>query len=472
MRLRFVLYFFLFIGISFAQKPLEVSVIMVENDNIASVNSDEDAMVKSLGETIELFKKEFKEISTDQKIGVLLTYHKEGKTTLEMYSNPKLKRDIEKGFLDKISGLKQVNTKIVDFTVLLVANSSDEKTSEDFPELLYPKERMKKTYEAADLKTKLELNKSWAINEVLPILTAFETTVDDKFIGVKNFGKLVAKTNFNTTQDIGSLTSNNSDYWRAIMEMEKGNQLIPVTKIAMLMSQGELDYAFKHLELLGAFSNPETVSDSYLKEMSWRLRTFNNQLNEQISDGITQHDSGNYEKAIGIYSGILKDYPNSAWTQYEKYYSQNAIDLKNGQSKTDDRKLWDASKVSIYKSNPLYNMDVRASNGAEGYLLYRRQEIGTLFKTKGQLIKDIYKYADIAMDLKVYDFAAQYFWMTASYDKDETNSITCFLYCLEKLGVKDLKSNFKGDHEKEFRQLEATKEKTMKESSIYNTFKN
>jgi len=472
MKLRFLLFLILICSAIYAQKPLEVSLIMIEGDNIASVNSDEDTMLKSLSETIDLFKNEFKDIPTNQKIGLLLTYHKEGKTTVELYSNPKLKSNLEKDFLNKITGLKQVNTKIVDFTVLLLANSSDEKTSEDFPDLLHPKERMKQTYEAADLKTKLELNKSWAITEVLPVLTAFETTVDDKYAGVKNFGKLVAKTNFNTTQDIGTLTSNNSDYWRAVMEMEKGNQLIPVTKIAMLMTQGELDYAFKYLELLGAFSNPETVSDSYLKEMSWRLRTFNNQLNEQISKGITQHDSGNYKKAIGIYDGILKDYPNSAWTQYEKYYSQNAIDLANGQSKTEDRKLWDASKVSIYKSNPLYNMDVRASNGAEGYLLYRRQEIGTLFKTKGQLIKDIYKYADIALDLKVYDFAAQYFWMTANYDKDETNSITYYLYCLEKLGVKDLKSNFKRDHEKEFRQLEATKEKTMKESSIYNSFKN
>jgi len=292
------LFLILICGTTHAQKPLEVSLIMIEGDNIASVNSDEDTMLKSLSETIELFKKEFKDVPTNQKIGLLLTYHKEGKTTIELYSNPKLKSTVEKDFLNKITALKQVNTKIVDFTVLLLANSSDEKTSEDFPDLLYPKERMKQTYEAAELKTKLELNKSWAIAEVLPVLTAFETTVDDKFVGVKNFGKLVAETNFTTTQNISILTSNNSDYWRAVMEMEKGNQLIPVTKIAMMITQGELDYAFKYLELLGAFSNPETVSDSYLKEMSWRLRTFNEQLNNQISNGITQHDNGNYEKQL------------------------------------------------------------------------------------------------------------------------------------------------------------------------------
>ncbi len=472
MKLRFLLFSILFNSFLQAQNSPNVSLIMVENDNISSVNSDEDTMLKSLSDAIDLFKNEFHDIPASQKIGVLMTYHKEGKPSVELFSNPKLTKKTEKDFLDKIMNLKQVNTKIVDFTVLLLANGKDEKTSEDFPDLVYPKEKIKKTYQEANLKTKLEMTKSWAINEVIPVLTAFETTVDDKYLGVKNFGKLIAKTNFNNPQNIEQLTNNNPDYWRAVMEMEKGNQLIPVTKIALLLSQGEFDYAFKYIEILSVFSNSETVSDAYLKEISWCLKEFNLQLNNEIGEGITQHDSGKYEKAISQYNAILNDYPNSAWTQYEKYYSTNALAIEKGQSKLDDRKLWDDSKVNIYKSNPLYNMDVRASSGKEAYLLYRRQEMGTLFKTKGQLIKDIYKYADIAMDLKVYDFAAQFFWLTLSFDKDPTNAVTCYLYCLEKMGIKNLKENFKGNHEKDFKELEATKDKIMKESSIYNSFKN
>lgn len=472
MKRHFLLLLVLINSIVYAQNTPKISLILVENDNVSSVNFDENTMLKNLSDAVDLFKKEFKDISNNQKIGVLITYHKEGKPSIELFSNPKLTEKTEKDFLDKIGNRKEVNTKIVDFTVLLLANSEDEKTSEDFPDLLYPKEKMKKRYEEASLKTKLEMTQSWAINVVIPVLTAFETTVDDKYLGVKNFGKLVATTNFNNPQNVEQLTNNNPDYWRAVMEMEKGNQLIPVTKIALLLSQGEFDYAFKYVEILGVFSNSETVSDAYLKEMSWRLKTFNEQLNNEIGEGISQHDSGDYEKAINAYEAILNEYANSAWAKYEKYYSKNALAIQKGQSELDDRTLWDDSKGSIYKSNPLYNMDVRANSGKEAYMLYRRQEIGTLFKNKGQLIKDVYKYADIAMDLKVYDFAAQFFWLTTSFDKDPTNSLTCYLYCLEKLGVTKLKEMFKGNHEKDFQELETTKDQIMKESSIYNSFKN
>lgn len=472
MKLRFLLFLILFNSFLQAQNSAKVSLIMVENDAIASVNFEEDTMLKSLSEAIDLFKQEFKDISNNQKIAVLLTFHKKGKPSIELFSNPKLPEKAAKDFSDKMMNKKEVNTKIVDFSVMLLSNSTDKTTLEDFPDMLYPKERIKKTYEEANLKEKLAMTQLWAINEVIPVLTAFETTVDDTFLGVKNFGKLVAKTNFNTPQNIEQLTNNNPDYWRAVMEMEKGNQLIPITKIALLLSQGEFDYAFKYIEILGVFSNSETVSDAYLKEMSWRLKAFNQQLSNAIEEGIAQHDSGNYEKAIGIYNDILKEYSNSAWTKYEKYYSTNALAIEKGQSELEDRTLWDDSKVNIYKSNPLYNMDVRANSGRESYMMSRRQEMSNLFKTKGQLIKDIYKYADIAMDLKVYDFAAQFFWLTASFDKDSTNSITCYLYCLEKLGVTNLKQIFKGDHEKDFQELEAAKDKKMKESSSYNSFKN
>ncbi len=322
-------------------------------------------------------------------------------------------------------------------------------------------EKTNKEYLAADLATKLELNKKYAI-AVLPILSSYQTSVEDKFAGVKNFGKLVAQTNFNEPQDISKMTNTNSNYWRALMEMEENNQLIPVTKIFMLTSQGEFDYAFKYIEIIRLFSGPKTIANEYLSELSKRLIAFNTQLNDEIEKGIEQHDKGNYKKAITIYTDILQRYPNSAWAKYELYYSKNALE---------DREMWDNDKIGIYKSNPLYNMDVRASNGKEGYLLLRRQSINMLFKTRENMLNDVAEYANIAMDLCIYDFAAQLFWLTNGYKIKETNVLYKYLYCLEKLGVTDLKEAFKGDMKKEFAAIEETKEKEMTESTTYNSFK-
>ncbi|MBK6986096.1 MAG: hypothetical protein IPH32_15740 [Bacteroidetes bacterium] len=63
------------------------------------------------------------------------------------------------------------------------------------------------------------------------------------------------------------------------------------------------------------------------------------------------------------------------------------------------------------------------------------------------------------MDLGVYDFAAQLFWLSSTFDKENKDALTKYLYCIEKLGVSDLKENFKGNYDKLFKDLEKEKKK-------------
>jgi tetratricopeptide (TPR) repeat protein len=326
-------------------------------------------------------------------------------------------------------------------------------------------------YKNADLKTKFEMNEKYAANEVLPILSSYQTIVDDKFLGVKNFGSLVAKTDFNLQQDINKLTSNNSDYWRATMEMESRNELIPTTKIFMLVSQGEFDYALKYMEIVKLISKDDNYANAHLSNLEKRLELFNNLLNSEIQKGIVEHDKGEFEKAIAIYKKILVDYPNSAWANFELFYSQFALNSKTGRKELNTFESWGKTKTNVFDHNPLYNVQMSAKDGKEGYQIYRRNSINKLFKDSKNKLEDIYEYADIAMDLQAYDFAAQLFWYTASYMKIET-SIYKYFYCLEKLGIKDLKDNFKGDFEKEFSKIEKEKEKEMTKSQVYKSYKN
>lgn len=324
-------------------------------------------------------------------------------------------------------------------------------------------------YENGSLQQKFEMNKNYA-TQVLPVLSGYQTIVEDKFAGVKNFGNLVTKSNFSERQDILKLTGNNTDFWRAIMEMETGNQLIPVTKIFMLISQGEFDYAIKYIEIVTMFSKPETIADNYLKDLSSRLGLFNKQLNSEIDKGITEHDKGNFEKAILTYSEILKQYPNSSWANFELFYSQSELNKKNGNEKLNSTENWNQKKNNILDHNPFYGLPISSQNPEDAYLLYRRNSIGKLFKNRDEKINDIYKYAEIAMDLKIYDFASQLFWFSFSHDKKNEDSIYKFLYCIEKLGVTNLKENFKGNFEKEFKKIEKEQEKEMAKSEIYKSY--
>jgi len=118
-------------------------------------------------------------------------------------------------------------------------------------------------------------------------------------------------------------------------------------------------------------------------------------------------------------------------------------------------------------------MDVRASNGKELYLMFRRNEIKNLFKIKENRLEDFYKYAEIAMDLHAYDFAATLFSITGIiYEEKAEKSLFNFLYCLDKLGVNEIKTFFKIDYDKVFKEIELEKEKEMKNNSLYKSMKN
>ena len=75
------------------------------------------------------------------------------------------------------------------------------------------------------------------------------------------------------------------------------------------------------------------------------------------------------------------------------------------------------------------------------------------FKKSENKLSDLYEYVSIAMDLKVYDFAAHLFWISATYDKTKDDATFKFLYCIEQLDITSLKSNFKGDFKKEFKKI-------------------
>lgn len=472
--MKFIIFILILVcGNAFSQEnETELMINLLSNDRIADVNIEQDKFIKSIAKISDYCKLNFNELPKTQKIGILVIVHKLGKPTYKVFSDPKINITLKNKTIKELNELEIENTKLVDFPIFISINSKNNGKITDFKDFISPSELKLTEYKNADLQTKIKLNKEYAINEILPILSAYQVIVDEQFAGVKGFGELIKKTNFNKKQDIQKITSLNNSYWRATLEMDKGNQLIPITKIYTLISQGEFDYAKKYIEILRSFSDPKTISEEYLENLNYRLNLFNQNLEKEIHKGIVEHDKGKYQKAIDIYKDILMIYPNSSWTLYEKYYSENALKLKKETVSLEDKKDWDYAKIEIYEHNPLYNMDVRASNGKEGYLLFRRQEISSLFKNKDEKLSDIFKYAEIASDLGIYDFAAQLFWLTATFDNENSEkSINNFLYCLEKLGNTELKSNFKGDFKKIFKQIEKEKQSKMEKSSIYKSMK-
>lgn len=449
----------------------EVAVHMLANDKIADVNIDQTKFIESLKLVIDYCQKDLKDLPEKQQVGILIVVHKSGPVSYTCYSNPKLDQQLEDQILKDLKTFSIENTKLLDFPIFLAVNNTDGLKA--FTDFVDPVEQKIIDYRDADLKTKVAMNKEYAINDVLPVLAAYEVIVDDQFAGLKNLGKLVNETDFNQTQDVAAILNANTNYWRAGLEMSAGNQLIPITKIFMLVSQGEFDYAKRYIEVIRMYSSPKNVTSAYLDELELRLNLFNSELEAEINKGIVLHDNGKYQEALDVYSNILADYPNSSWALYEQYFSKNFKDVAEKKTTLEDRTYWDIAKVEIYKHNPLYATDVRANNGREAYIIFRRQEIGGLFAKKENRTADLYKYAEIATDLGAYDFAAQLFWITAMYDSDkQEDALHHFLYCLDKMGETALKANFKGDFEKIFKKIDQQRESEMEKSPMYKMMKN
>lgn len=470
----FGLFLFSLGHLSAQDKEPNITINILENDNISEVNFHEkEAIFAGIKEVTDLLKTFSTTVSESQKIGIYLVIPKVGLPRYTVYSVPVLDKEIENRLLAQLQKVTLPNTKILDFPLFFSLNAENQGEITAFPEFIDPVTQKTKEYDNEDIKGKFELNKKFAQEEVLVVLGAYLAIVDDKFAGVKSMGTLV--NSFETNQNLDMLTSTNYNYWRAVVEMEPANQLIPITKIAMLVAQGEIDYALKYIEIISMFSNPKTISSQYLDQLTWRLREMEELVKKEIERGIVLHDLGEYSKAIAIYDAILAQYPNSSWAIYEKYFSENALNQKNKTIDAKYREDWDKTKIEMYKHDPLYPLDVRANNGKEAYLMSRRQELNTLFKSKSveKTFEDVIQYAKIAQDLGQFDFAAQLFWLSFSFDKSaKESSLNNFLYSLEKLGVTELKTNFKGDFKKIFAKIDAQRQKEMEKSAWYKAMTN
>jgi len=470
---------FLFISQNIiAQDKVDVAIQFITNDNIAEVNFNTENFIAYAKTFLDKCKSNFENETIPQEIIVLLTFHKSESPTIQLFYRPEYDKTKADKFLIELRSIKPIKSLLVDFSLAYIIKTnggvSDQNTKFE-PELILPDDIEEKKLRNSDLSKQVELIKSWAIDFAIPVIQAYEVSVDDKFVGVKEVGRMLLNTDFSKKQDIIALTERNSNYWRAIMEMSVGNQLIPMTKICMHIANGEFDYANIYLEIIQFFVEKKTVANYLASELSWRLQIFNDNLNSEIQKGIDFHDKNQYDNAINQYISTLQKYPNSAWANYELYFSRNAQSIENGTSSLNDRSDWDLAKPIIYACNPLYHMDVRAGSNVEGYLLFRRQSILELFKVKEKYNKDFVEYADIALDLKAYGFAAQLYWLIISSIPKETfkdqDILSYLLYCLDKLGDTEIKKNFKGDFEKEFKKVEKELKKQMENSPNYKLFK-
>lgn len=458
---------------------IQYGIQFLSSEHLASVNFGEKDYSGMMDITLDQFSTKLGAQKLEKgHILLVQTFHKEEAPSYTVHACPALSEGLTASLATGYeSGAMVLRSKLGDYSIIYVAMIEEGCSEADFqlvPDFKHPRDLAMEALQAADLAEKVDLIQDWAQKEALPALSTITLMADIEFAGVRSMGHLMQDIDFSKKQDIIELTDKREDYWRGLMEMSPRNHLVSVSKIMMHIAQSEFDYAKPYIALSSFFADSKSAATYYLEELKWRLTLFQEALDAAINKGIAMHDAKDYAGAMAQYESILEAYPNSAWARYELYFSKNEMLVMEDKIKRDDYKLWQEMKGAIYACNPLYHMDVRASNGQEAYLLARRMKTQQLFGDEKKFLSDLFEYAEIALDLDLDAFAAHLYWYiftTIDAKKYEPKApLTYYLYAMNRMGIKDFAKLFKEIKVADFKKIDKEREAMMKESDIYKSF--
>lgn len=342
------------------------------------------------------------------------------------------------------------------------------------PRLLPPAEAEFDRFLTADLATQCRAIRAWSQHYALPLLAHRAATADPQFAGAVATGRALAHLPRNDDPiPVERLTYNSADYWRGVMEMAPGDQLVTALPAFLFAADGRLDQTSTLLGVLTSFSRDGNLARELVNELAARIGPFRRQLGDAVQAGVDLHEQGRYDEAIARHEQTLAAYPGSAWARYERFFStvtRNGLDTRKKLKKAN--KLWDEVAPEVYRCNPLYNAQFGATRGVSASAVLDRLVLHRLAnKPPENFGERLGGFADVALRLGDYGTAALIYWSAITNNESlqglsflddrpvtltKEDVLARYLYCLEKLGVPEWKGEFEGDFGPAFRQLDAS----------------
>jgi len=448
------------------------------------VNVDQKVLLSELKKVVESTNEFAGSLGERNGVGRLtLTYEKGKPTTVAVQTVPQISEKELEQFKSKLRPLLKLQANIYQMPVAIdfqmgegVSEEQQFGKPEPLSELRYQALREMNIEDAT------EVIRNFAKHEALPVIAAFMVQADAKLKGVPALGKLINELDWSKRIDVGQVIDSNSVYWIAMMEMEAQNPLVTSARIFLHAANGNMDHAERYMGVQSIWMEEKSVAGGLLVELEKMMGSHYTKLEKEINRGKALHDQGKFDDACAGYQKLLKSYPNSAEAQYEYWFSGNMKTMlagaKKGGNKEDDKKgiatdadydSWVKASKIIYGVDPLYPMDARSKDELSNFLLVRRFELKALL-AKPMDVNGLVQYADIAVDLKVYPFAAELYWLLVSNQKPAAygnrNLLHRMVYCVSLAGTPELVKFFKKmDFEAEKREVEADFEKRMKGGS-------
>ena len=452
--------------------PVKLDVEYFTDDMVTAATLD-TSLLKQWNKRVQATVKAF--LMTEggnHDIMVLVTMPKGKPAFVEVSSRPQLNPERTGHLIRRIEGLSRPpRSRLTEYAYLInaqVGRGCEDPQLKFLPKIALPEEKVRAQFEAADLAGKAKLFSTWVEEDVLPVLSYYQDTLRTQLRGVNAVGEILQQGLYRDSS-VRALTVENPTYWRATMEMESGNGLVILSKICLHILDGEYDLARRYLNVAQVFPEQNTMALSFYRQFDFRMEWLFDDVRALVREGKEIQTKGDFKGAQLFFEGHLEVLPHSAIFNYEKYYSQSL--LMSDAEPESIIQLWKDCKAVVYACDPLFNLPIPTKSSKEVYLMSKRHEINLLFNNQRQIQEHVLDYADIALDLEVYGFAAHLYWLIIGNKPDEYDDrdiLAHYLYCLEKLGNEENIDSFEEEYTRQkFKRIERERRRAMENNPVY-----
>jgi hypothetical protein len=454
-------------------KKVDSSLTFIADAETIFVNVDNESLAPWVSPIFEVLDRRFRDEVRPRTIVFEARLHPDRAAEVFVSGRPALADGEIRALLAAADLAKSPRTRVVDGTFRIVAQVNGG-TRDDSGPLIPPLPKPGEV-KFARLKTlspaaKIAAMREWARAEAIPLLAAFARHRDragDE--AVRRFGETLRAVPRRGPIDVAALTDKSPDYWRAMMAAPPHDPLIPAAQAALLVANGEIRRAKRIADAMGPFDDRQWGSSFVLLDFRWRLALLDQELGDRIRKGVALSDQGRLDEALRVFDAVLREEPTSPRALYERFHTLEMKGLKK--TPPTPAEGWPEARQAILRADPLFTTMAVASGPDEAYDLLLRKEAQELFEDRNAVGRDTVRYAQIALDLGQPAIAAMLDWNVlrnfepAAYG--DRKLIEDVLYCLEQLGVGELKADFPGDHAAEFKRIAAERERRKRESPAF-----
>ena len=408
----------------------------------------------------------FKNTKEGQNVKIIQTLDPNLYPFYSFSAKPMLADSIRHQFQKMLMRIRPIVSLHVPFSseIIVTINGGTTDRGLDYsPQLKAPLTLQQSKYEYADFAQTTDLLTKWLHKEALPLLIE----IHNGHLLQENIELSAAeKTAFSTVHGglaaiEKSFTNSDGLYWTVLRKMNSNDRTLLLFKTMLDAHEGRIDYAQKSLQMIYQFENNNSLLRYVMDELSWRINFYKQKENSLLQAVSKTYNEETLSSDLQVLKAILKINHLSSPALIRLF----SIEQAAGQASPFPKLSYNDFK----HSDPLRQDTLLANDAIQAYNNYLRGSTIDLFIAPESFDSDFEKYAEIALKLEAYEFAADLYWMLKNQPVKTNEKVFeeyafRFEYALTKLSPN---TTIDKKLKKKIKRLDKKFRKEMKKSPYY-----